>query len=160
MDEPLTELRARRRATRLMPGLMYLAVFGVAIAVGISGGGAEVFAVFGVVYLVMAVLPEPHLFVGQHDLVVRRRSGEQRFAWSSLRSTTWGSVGFGRAGPFVVPEGRPFDVPGPNAPALVAAWFLPAPDFRRQFAAASEAHDVPFVGRPTRKPAPTATIDS
>jgi hypothetical protein len=161
MDESLTELRARRRATRLVPGLVYLAVFGVAIAVGIGGVGAGIFAAWGVVYLVMAVLPEPRLFVGEHNIVVRRRrGGEHRYAWSSLRSTSWGSVGFGRAGPFVVPEGRPFDVPGPNSPGLVAAWFLPAPDLRRQFAAASEEHGVPFVGRAAYKPAPTATADS
>lgn len=160
MDEPLTELRARRRATRLVPGLVYLVVFGVAIAVGISGGAVGIFAAWGVLYLVMAVLPEPQLFVGEHSIVVRRRrGGEHRYDWSSLRSTTWGSTGFGRAGPYVVPEGGPYDVPGPNAPALVATWFLPAPDLRRQFAAASEEHGVPFVGRPAHKPAP-ATLDA
>ena len=137
-------------------------MFGAAIAFGTPPGGVGVFAAWGVFYLVMAFYPEPRLFVGEHDLVVRgRRGGEQRYAWSSPRSTTWGSAGFfGRAGPFVVPEGSPFGVPGPNVPALVATWFLPAGDLRRQFAAASEEHGVPFVGRPTRKPAPTPTANS
>jgi hypothetical protein len=139
---------------------VYLAVFGVAVAVGIPAGRVGVVALFGVVYLVMALLPEPRLFAGRHDLVVRRRrGGEQRYAWSSLRSTTWGAVGLGRAGPVVVPEGRPYDVRGPNSPALIAAWFLPAPDLRRQFAAASEKHGVPFVERLARKPASTPTVD-
>ena len=161
MDERLTELRARKPAARVVPGLVYLVVFGAAIAFGVPAGGIGVVASWGVIYLVMAFLPEPRLFVSEHDLVVRGRRGqEQSYAWSSMHHTSWGTVGFGRSGPFVTPEGRPYDVPGPNAPALVATWFVPSRDLRRQFAAASEEHGVPFEGRRPGKAAAPLVVDS
>ncbi|MFF5175812.1 hypothetical protein ACFY3U_24730 [Micromonospora sp. NPDC000089] len=87
------------------------------------------------------------LLADETGLLVRERGRVVRsYRWDQIREAGLSQVGHGRMGLIVLPDGGPYDVPGPNSPVTIGqVWMLRGPDraTRDRVAELLRAHGIP-----------------
>lgn len=145
-DEPEELLRSRLWPAVLLPvGVLAVLVpiglrynWGLVMGAAIGAGMSLCFAV---------LLRAGGLLADEDGLLVRERGRVVRsYRWEQIREAGLTPIGFGRVGLTVLPDGGPYDVPGPNSPVTIGqTWMWRGPDrpTRERVAELLRAHGIP-----------------
>lgn len=146
------ELRGQGTARRLLPAaaLLGLTVLSLAFSRAVNFLVAYL-ALTTLLSILLALRKGPTVLVADDAIVVRTSRGERRYELSTIVEASWAATGFYRSGPALRLHGKPFDMPGPNQPIMIAAMFMPGKDVRSRFAAACRERGVPYAA-PLRSP--------